>query len=281
MAEDTPEVNPMADMRHARETVSTFQKHIERLEVDETRPRSPVLLEPWESKIKRHRSNNSDGSSSRRGISLSSTRWNKSVGKEWAESRSGALWHEISNALEDVAKQFKGVDSTALKEFVSTRQILELGTEFVRIYRCGSKALAAVEKPPYAAGALFWSLQGVKQGDTRASQWTRASAERQKEWDLSGHLARFVLLADGYRRQADREDWDTWNTDFATNTSLYLCILRCFLIRDKKQRELAQERELGLTQQPQETQDRDSVPRKRSSRSSSSRFSRSSRGTSN
>ncbi|KAI1137730.1 hypothetical protein F5Y05DRAFT_60023 [Hypoxylon sp. FL0543] len=255
--------NMMEDLRNAKDTVALFATSIDRLRSDEARPKSVELLRSISSPtVRRHGSNNSSDGSSRKSL-----KWiSRSVGKEWADSPSGALWHQISSTLEEVAAEFQCVNSTALNEFISAREILDLGADFVRYYQ-----RLAIEKPKWAAENLFFDLQYVKHGDLQASRWTKARGEKRSEWDLADHLARFVLLADAFRTRAEREDWNAWNMDFATNVNFYLCVLRCFTQRDAKQREAAHERERIL--------DRDVALEsgKRHSHGSSFRFSRSSK----
>lgn len=255
----------MEDLRHAKDTVAIFANSIGRLRPDEALPRSAELFYNVPSPtVQRSGSNNSSDGSSRK-----SSKWiNRGVGKDWAESPSGALWHHISNTLEEVAAQFHGVKSTALNEFISAREILDLGADFVRCYR---QHRFATEKPNWAAQDLFFDLQSVKQGDVRATQWTHARAEKRADWDLADHIMRFVLLADAFRTRAEREDWSAWSVDFATCTNFYLCVLRCFIQRDEKQRAAAaQGRDLARGKEKE----------KRSSRSSSYRFSRASKAIS-
>ncbi|KAI1411990.1 hypothetical protein F5Y13DRAFT_164057 [Hypoxylon sp. FL1857] len=262
--------NMMEDLRNAKDTVATFADYIERLRPDEPRSKSAELLRSISSPtVKRHGSNNSSDSSSRK----NSPKWiiNRRVGKDWADSPSGTLWQQISHTLEEVAAEFQGVNATALNEFISAGEILDLGADFVRYYR---RERLAGEKPNWAAEDLFFDLQSVKQGDARASRWTKARAEKRADWDLADHIARFVLLADAFRMAAERDDWNAWSGDFATNINFYLCVLRCFTLRDEKQRAAARERERG--------RDRDLVQEKekRHSRASSYRFSRSSKAES-
>ncbi|KAI1100758.1 hypothetical protein F4804DRAFT_34195 [Jackrogersella minutella] len=260
---------PMEDMRNAHDSVRIIADFIDRLRPErQTRPRSAEILRSLSSPtVKRHGSNNSSSDGSTR--KSSSLKWNRSVGKEWAESPSGALWREISSTLEEVAAQFQGVSGTALNEFCSSREILDLGADFVRWHREGR---IASEKPYWAAEDLFFDLQTVKQGDVSASRWTKARPEKRAEWDLADHLVRFVLLADAFRRKTEREDWSAWAVDFVTNIRFYLSVLRCFTVRDAKQRAAARghhrERNWDRTSGEQE---------KRSSRSSY-RFSLGSRG---
>ncbi|OTB00624.1 hypothetical protein M426DRAFT_234466 [Hypoxylon sp. CI-4A] len=229
----------MKDIRIAKQTVAAFAEHIDRL-----RPEDPESLTSAEllnlslsmpsPTVKRQGSNNSQSSRSR------SSRWSKSVGKEWAESASGTLWHHISQTLEDVAAQFQGVNPTALKEFISAREILDLGAEFVRCY---NRRGWAAEKPHWAAEDLFFDLQYVKSGDISARRWLRARPERKAEWDIADYITRFVLAADEHRVHVNRADWNAWNTDFETNVTFYLCVLRCFVFRDAKQRAAKDERD--------------------------------------
>ncbi|XXH01979.1 hypothetical protein Hte_008343 [Hypoxylon texense] len=267
------ERNGMEDMRHAKDTVATFAEHISRLRSDEQQSRNPELQHllpgPWSPSVERHGSNNSDGSrksSSKwgRGVGGGSGIGGIGVGKQWSESPSGAIWHAIDNTLEEVAAE-QGVNATALKEFIGSREILELGASFVTRYR---RRRCVLESPSRAAEDLFWELQTIKQGDWPASKFTRAKAEK-PDWSLPDYLSRFVLLADAFRRKQDREDWKRLGGDsFVNNTCFYLCILRCFTLRDAEQR-AARERDLmGLQHQHSERQE------KRKSQSSFKRLSR-------
>ncbi|KAI1372189.1 hypothetical protein F4677DRAFT_433255 [Hypoxylon crocopeplum] len=255
--------NPMEDLRYAKDTVAIFADHIDSLRPDEDRqpnhrPRSAELLS-LSPTVKRHGSNNSNGSRK------SSVKWVRSVRKEWTDSPTGTIWHHISNTLEEVARE-QSVNATALKEFISSREILDLGAEFVRIYR---EKKYATQKPHWAAEDLFFDLQTVKQGDVPAARWTRMKPERRADWDLADYLARFVLSAEAHRRKAEREDWSAWDRDFESNACLYLGILRCFTLRDSKQREALRDRG-GNTR----AADRDSARQaKRTSRGSSGRLS--------
>ncbi|OTA55832.1 hypothetical protein K449DRAFT_168764 [Hypoxylon sp. EC38] len=267
--------NMMEDLRHAKDTVAIFTNSIERLRPDEALLKSAELFYSTPSPtVQRHGSNNSSDGSTRK----SSSKWiNRGVGKEWAESPSGALWHQISNTLEEVAAHFQGVNSAALNEFISSREILDLGADFVHCYR---QHRSASEKPHWVAEDLFFDLQAVKQGDVHAARWTHARAEKRTDWDLADHIARFALLADAFRTRAEREDWSAWSVDFATSVNFYLCVLRCFIQRDEKQRAAAQERERIRDGDWGQEREREKEKEKRSSRSSSYRFSRASKAVS-
>ncbi|KAL7619686.1 hypothetical protein AAE478_010228 [Parahypoxylon ruwenzoriense] len=247
----------MEDLRNARDTVAHFAELIDRLQPEKNQLRRSAEQQLASLPAKRHVSNGSDGSRKSSSKTSTSTHhlWSRSVGKSWADSPSGALWNHISNTLEDVAADQR-VNATALKEFISTPEILELGSEFARYYRSHH----VHEKAYWAAEDLFFDLQSVKQSDVPASRWTRARSSSRMEWDLANHLTRFVLAADAFRRKADHAEWNGWATDFSTNVSFYLSILRCFTVRDAEQQAA-----------------RDSGPAKRSSHSSSSKHSRHSR----
>lgn len=241
----------MHDMRNAAETVALFRDHIGRLRRDE---KSYTKLSPSSSaSVQRAGSDGSNGSGSRK----SSSKIDKGVGKDWRSSPTGAIWHSISAMIEEVAAE-QDINRTVLKEFVSSREVLDLGTDFVRRYR---DLHLVHEKPKWVAEELFFELQTVKHGDKPASKFTQA---RKPDWNLADYLARFVLLADGFRRRADREDWNVLaGRSFAQDTCVYLGILRCFTMRDAQQRG-ARERELGLLPQllplPQQSQQQQSPP---------------------
>ncbi|KAI2469070.1 hypothetical protein F4781DRAFT_395690 [Annulohypoxylon bovei var. microspora] len=263
--------DPMEDLRNAKDTVVIIADHIDQLRPKlDSRPKSAELLRTISSPtVKRHGSNNSSSDGSAR---KGSSKWGRSVGKEWVGSKSGSIWTELNSELEEVATQFPGLKVAAFNEFISSHEILQLGDEFVR--RCCREKRIAAEKPYWAAEDLFFDLQAVKQGDAPASRWTQARPERRAEWDLADHLARFVLMADGFRRKStEREDWSVWAGDFVTNVRFYLRVLRCFIKRDAKQRE-AQRRD-AIRDQNREA----GALEKRNSRGSS-RFSLGSRGAS-
>ncbi|KAI1088889.1 hypothetical protein F5B19DRAFT_404289 [Rostrohypoxylon terebratum] len=274
--------NPMEDLRNAKDTVALFAEHISELRPQQAdRPKSAELLRTISSSsVQRQGSNNSssDGSGTRKGSSSSSAaaRWrNRSgVGKEWAGSKPGSIWTSIASELRDVAAQFPGLEVAAFSEFISSREILELGADFVRAYH--ARRIAA-EKPYWAAEDLFFDLQAVKQGDAPASRWTQARSERRREWDLADHITRFVLMADGFRRRSvEREDWSVWAGDFVTNVRFYLRVLRCYIKRDAKQRE--ERREQTQLQYQTPTKSTGSLEKKNSNGSRHSRFSFGSRG---
>ncbi|KAI1642307.1 uncharacterized protein F4817DRAFT_306832 [Daldinia loculata] len=225
----------MDDMRDAKNSVALFADYINRLRPEIPRPHSTVDLHGLsQSTVSRQGSTGSEDGSRR----SSSKRHYRSVRKEWAESPQGTLWNHISNTLREVAAELPDVNPTAIQEFISAREILELGADFVRHYRESSHAM---EKPYWVAEDLFFDLQSVKQGDVGASRWTRARPEKRVGWDLADHLTRFVLLADSFRSRADRQDWNTWSNGFVRKVSFYLCILRCFTVRDAEQRQAARE----------------------------------------
>lgn len=136
-------------------------EHISRLRSDEQASRgveSQLQSPSWSPSVKRHGSNNSDGSRK------SSSKWGRGgsggggVGREWFESQSGTIWRTIDNTLEEVAVE-QGVNATALKEFISSREVLELGAAFVTRYR---RKRCVLEIPARAAEDLFWELQTIK-----------------------------------------------------------------------------------------------------------------------
>ncbi|KAK6953686.1 hypothetical protein Daesc_005991 [Daldinia eschscholtzii] len=227
--------NPMDDMRDAKNTVALFADYINRLRPENPRPHSTAELLGLSPSVVSRQGSTSSADGSRKG---SSKRLHRTVGKEWAESPQGALWNHISKTLQGVAAELPDVNPTAIQEFISAPEILELGAEFVRYYREGSNA---TEKPYWVAEDLFFDLQSVKQGDVVADRWTRARAEKRAGWDLADHLTRFVLLADSFRSQANRQDWNKWSEGFVRQVSFYLCILRCFTIRDAEQRQAKRE----------------------------------------
>ncbi|KAI2627848.1 hypothetical protein GGR54DRAFT_435992 [Hypoxylon sp. NC1633] len=241
--------NPMEDLRHAEATVAHFADHIERLRLVNLPVRNTEMLIASSSPtVERQGSNDSGGSMRKSSANWGGSSSSRSVGKDWAQSPTGALWLHISDTLEEVARE-QGVNETALKEFIGSLEVLELGAEFVRAYR----GCRANEKPHWAAEDLFFDLQTVKQGDASARRWTHARIERRMEWDLADHLARFVLSADSYRMKVDREDWNAWGTDFKSNISFYLGILRCFTLRDAEQRQ-AQDRNYSLGKNQSQSQ---------------------------
>ncbi|KAI0122494.1 hypothetical protein F4814DRAFT_408944 [Daldinia grandis] len=255
--------NPMDDMRDAKNSVALFADYINRLRPEISRPHGtvdPLSLSP--STVSRQGSTGSVDGSRR----SSSKRHHRRVRKEWAESPQGALWNHISNTLREVAAELPDVNPTAIQEFISAREILELGADFVHYYRQSSHAM---EKSYWMAEDLFFDLQSVKQGDVVASRWTRARPEKRVGWDLADHLTRFVLLADSFRSRADRRDWNTWSDGFVKKVSFYLCILRCFTVRDAEQRQATREA----------ARDRDSkfLTKRSSNNSGSSKLSRQSK----
>ncbi|KAF2967467.1 hypothetical protein GQX73_g6083 [Xylaria multiplex] len=143
------------------------------------------------------------------------------------------MWNELERSQNQVAHQFK-IDQTALKEYISYPEMMDLGCEFVRHYHQDSER----EKAYWAAEDLFFDLQAVKQGDIDAARWAEAKVYK-KDWDLADHLIRFVLLAEQCRLCSGQEKWVAWQWSFACKIGFYLSVLRCYTIRDAKQRELA------------------------------------------
>ncbi|KAI0475330.1 hypothetical protein GGR56DRAFT_507921 [Xylariaceae sp. FL0804] len=127
--------------------------------------------------------------------------------QEWDESVEGVLWNELERPLREVADEFE-VDQTALKEFISSPEMMELGAEFARHYydehlyddaiasptlpsaaltttsptiATAALAAAAAESDPaasrrrhnayWAAEALFFDLQTLKHDDVE-DRWT-------------------------------------------------------------------------------------------------------------
>ncbi|KAI1459727.1 hypothetical protein F4805DRAFT_420052 [Annulohypoxylon moriforme] len=274
-------IDSITDKSPQKDTVALFADHIDELRPKTDRPKSAELLRTISSSsVQRHGSNNSSSDGSTRKGGSSSSKWkNRSVGKEWAGSKSGSIWTSLNHELEDVAKQFPGLSVAAFNEFISSREILDLGADFVRSYH--ARGIAA-EKPYWAAEDLFFDLQAVKQGDAPASRWTQARSERRAEWDLADHITRFVLMADGFRRRSiEREDWGVWAGDFVTNVRFYLRVLRCFIKRDAKQREERRDARRDQTQVQAQSRSSGSLEKKNSGGSRGSRFSLGSRGGSN
>ena len=147
------------------------------------------------------------------------------------------MWNELEQSQNEVAHQFK-LDKTALKEFISCPNMMDLGCEFARHYHHGDNPHLAKEKADWVAGDLFCELQAVKQGDTPGQRWAAAKVYK-KEWDLADHLARFVLLAEQCRLCSGQEKWMAWQWNFAGTVCFHLSVLRCYTVREAKQRELA------------------------------------------
>ncbi|KAH9905971.1 hypothetical protein F4778DRAFT_688229 [Xylariomycetidae sp. FL2044] len=231
----------MEDMRNGEATVVSFAKLISRLnpatDVHEVRtpasPRSPLSpmtalatgTDPAAPVTKRQ---SSSGSSKnlpwRRGGS-------KKKKEPWSETTEGTIWNEFSDAMDDVAKRY-GANTTALKEFISSDEIMGFGAELVRNY--GEHKSSGSY---WIASDLFWSLQSVKQGDADPATWTAARPSK-KDWVLADHLVRFTLQAENFRLVKDREDWNAWEWEFPLKVGFYLSMLRCFTIRDAKQKQL-------------------------------------------
>ncbi|KAI1260315.1 hypothetical protein F5Y18DRAFT_406289 [Xylariaceae sp. FL1019] len=112
--------------------------------------------------------------------------------------------------------------------------MMHIGCEFVQHYHGES----AGENAFWVAEDLFFDLQAVKQGDAEATRWAAPKAPK-KTWDLADHLARFVVLSEQCRLNSGQEKWMAWEWSFATKVGFYLSVLRCYTIRDAKQRQLA------------------------------------------
>ncbi|KAI0598404.1 hypothetical protein F4775DRAFT_183189 [Biscogniauxia sp. FL1348] len=223
----------MEDLRDAEKTVSTFAALIDRLRPDKPAQAGAELSELEQQLAKRNDSNGSQKSSrsSKSPKGGSKVHW-RSRKNHWEESIEGWLWNELEKPQSEVAQQYR-VDQTALKEFISSPDMMELGGEFAKHY-----GTYKGEKSYWVAEDLYFDLQAVKQGDTDAARWTSAKAYK-KEWDLADHLVRFVLLAEHTRLCANRDEWNGWEWNFAVKVGFYLSILRCYTVREAKQRQLA------------------------------------------
>ncbi|KAJ3565835.1 hypothetical protein NPX13_g7352 [Xylaria arbuscula] len=219
----------MEDLRDARNTVSEFAALIDHL-----RPNADISRHRREqADVPVTRRQNSTGSSKSAKGSISSRWRSKTLKKDWDETTEGILWNELEQSQNEVAHQFK-LDKTALKEFISCPTMMDLGCEFTRHFHGDP----IKEKPDWVAEDLFFELQAVKQGDTPGARWAAAKVYK-KEWDLADHLARFVLLAEQCRICSGQEKWMAWQWNFAGTVCFHLSVLRCYTVRDAKQRELA------------------------------------------
>ncbi|KAI0102543.1 hypothetical protein GGR51DRAFT_286543 [Nemania sp. FL0031] len=217
----------MEDLRDAEKTVSEFARLIDRLRPD---GKTSYTEERHDLLDGRHDSNGSHKSNK----SSMSSRWRpRNLKREWDETVEGILWNELEQSQNRVASKFK-IDQTALKEYISSPEMMDLGCEFARHY-FGDPAR---EKSYWAAEDLFFELQAIKQGDTDAARWAEAKVYK-KEWELADHLVRFVLLAEQCRLCSGQEKWVDWQWNFHVNVCFYLSVLRCYTFRDAKQRELA------------------------------------------
>ncbi|KAK5630206.1 hypothetical protein RRF57_005921 [Xylaria bambusicola] len=219
----------MEDLRDAKETVSEFAALIDNLrpgaDTSHRRLERPDVLVAMRQ--------NSTGSQKSAKSSISS-RWRpKTLKKDWDETTEGILWNELERSQNEVAHWYK-LDQTVLKEFISSPNMMDLGCEFARHYYGDP----VKEKAYWAAEDLFFDLQAVKQGDVPSARWAKAKVYK-KDWDLADHLVRFVLLAEQYRLCSGQEKWIAWQWDFAGKISFYLSVLRCYTVREAKQRELA------------------------------------------
>ncbi|GAW22521.1 hypothetical protein ANO14919_120580 [Xylariales sp. No.14919] len=214
----------MEDLRDAEKTVSELARLI-----DDLQPESKACCE-GHLLTERH-----DSTGSQKGARGSiGSRWRpKNLKKDWDETTEGILWNELEQSQNQVAHQFK-LDQTTLKEYISSPEMMDLGCEFARHYHDDP----AKEKAYWAAEDLFFDLQAVKQGDIDAARWAEAKVYK-KDWDLADHLIRFVLLAEQCRLCSGQEKWVAWQWNFACKVGFYLSVLRCYTVRDAKQRQLA------------------------------------------
>ncbi|KAI0875564.1 hypothetical protein GGS24DRAFT_499647 [Hypoxylon argillaceum] len=220
----------MEDLRDAEKTVWEFTRLIDDLRPDGSESSVEDLLQL------EMRTEGNGANGSQRGTRNSvSSRWrNRSFKKGWDETVQGILWNELEHSQNQVAQKFKIDDKTALKEYISCPEMMELGCEFARHY-WGDPVR---EKAYWAAEDLFFELQAIKEGDKEAGRWAEAKVYK-KEWDLADHIVRFVLLADRCRLCSGQQKWADWQWNFAANVCFYLSILRCYTIRDARQRDLA------------------------------------------
>ncbi|KAI0390506.1 hypothetical protein F5Y17DRAFT_444402 [Xylariaceae sp. FL0594] len=235
----------MEDLRDAEHTVSTFSKLIGRLRPDST----PLITRQASGLLARRQNSNS----SQKSTSLS-VRW-KSKKKEWDESIEGILWNELERPQSEVAQRFN-IDATALKELISLPEMMKLGCEFAWHYHHEERGHGDGDGRQNDDGTSYWTaedlffeLQAVKQGDKDPRRWTGLSAagtkNKNRGWDLADHLVRFVLLAEQCRLCSGQGKWTAWDWGFEHKVAFYLSILRCYTIREAKQRELAKTRSLG------------------------------------
>ncbi|KAI1182125.1 hypothetical protein F5B17DRAFT_444502 [Nemania serpens] len=217
----------MEDLRDAERSVSEFARLIDNLRPDEN---TRHIWERPDLLSNRHNSHDSQKSTK----TSMSARWrSKNPKKEWDETVEGILWNELDQSQTRVAHKFR-VDQTALKEYISSPDMMELGCEFARHYY-GDPVR---EKAYWAAEDLFFDLQAVKQGDIDAGRWAAAKVYK-KDWDIADHIIRFVLLAEQCRLCSGQVRWISWQWNFTVNVCFYLSILRCYTIRDARQRQLA------------------------------------------
>ncbi|KAI1757532.1 hypothetical protein F4782DRAFT_525344 [Xylaria castorea] len=218
----------MEDLRDAQKTVSDITTWIENLRPDSKTSHTGKLPELLITR------NNSNSSQKGTKTSISSLWRPKNLKKEWDETMEGILWNELEKLQTAVAHQFK-VDQTALKEYISSPEMMDLGSEFVRHYYEN----LAKDKAYWVAEDLFFNLQTVKHGDKDAELWTGAKVYK-KNWDLGDHLVRFVLLSDQLRSCSGQEKWTVWEWSFPMMVGFYLSVLRCYTTREAKKRQLAE-----------------------------------------
>ncbi|KAI1332301.1 hypothetical protein F5Y16DRAFT_174331 [Xylariaceae sp. FL0255] len=247
----------MEDLRDAEHSVAAFAVLIEQLDASSRSEEGSTSA----ATTRRQNSNNSSERSPK--SSSISSRWRYKK-KDWDETTEGVLWNELEKPQSDVARKY-GVDQTLLKEYISTKEMMDIGAEFAQKYHHHCHLSSQIQQKAYwVAEDLFFDLQAVKQGDADPARWTRfplstssSSSDsfstnktssgrnrRQKDWDLADHLVRFVLLAEQCRLRYHPPgtaapglalDFDT----FAIKVAFFLSILRCYTIRDAKQRQLA------------------------------------------
>jgi len=143
------------------------------------------------------------------------------------------VWNELEQPQSEVAQSFS-IDPTALKEFISSPEMMKLGCEFARHYDHEDSA----RQEYWTAEDLFFELQAVKQGDGDPGRWVGPKVYK-KDWDIADHLVRFVLLAEQCRLCSGQGKWTGWEWGFSIKVAFYLSILRCYTIREAKQKELA------------------------------------------
>ncbi|KAI0015763.1 hypothetical protein F4780DRAFT_783839 [Xylariomycetidae sp. FL0641] len=229
----------MEDLRDAEQTVASFATLIERLHPD----KNEATTKRQDSSSSRLSASSSRGSKGSRGPLT--PRWRpktplKSKKESWDESVEGMLWNELEKPQSEVAARFQ-VDATALKEYISSPEMMELGAEFARAYHRAGAGATAKAYTYWVAEDLFFELQAVKQGDQEPARWTRArSSRRHHGWDLADHLVRFVLMAEQTRLSSPQDKWQQWEWSFAGKVAFYISLLRCYTVRDAKQRQLSQ-----------------------------------------
>ncbi|KAI0202138.1 hypothetical protein F4808DRAFT_421998 [Astrocystis sublimbata] len=226
----------MEDLRDAHHTVKDFAKWIELLQPDSNNTtavgKRPELYD------KRRDSGGSQRSTrvpSPLHICYQTQRWMS------FHQHTRCLLHRFSEmgsseafTIRPAHNYFK-IDQTALKEYISAPEMMDLGSEFVRHYYKNLEK----DKPYWVAEDLFFNLQTVKQGDKDPELWAGARVYK-RDWDLSDHIIRFVLLSDQFRTCSGQPKWAGWDwEDFGMMVGFYLNVLRCYTTREAKKRQLA------------------------------------------